>query len=209
MRLLPAGPGALLVELGSTEAVLAFAAEVERRRSAGWDRRVLEVVPGATTVLLDGLEDPRGTAEELARWTATGAPTGAGPGAGHARTVEVPCRYGGPDLAEVAAHWGVAEEDVPAVHAGLDHRVAFCGFAPGFAYIAGLGQLGGVPRLATPRPSVPAGSVALAGDFTGVYPRSSPGGWRIIGHTDAVLWDPARAVPALLAPGVAVRFLAV
>ena len=220
MRFLPAGPSALLVELESTSAVLALVAEIDRRRAAGWDRRVVDVVPGATTVLLDGLDDVEAIAGELTHWTWPGAGgdgggdsdgDGDGDGACGGRTapaVEVPCRYGGPDLAAVAAHWGVAVEDVPALHTGLDHRVAFCGFAPGFAYIAGLGPLGGVPRLPTPRSSVPAGSVAVAGDFTGVYPRSSPGGWQIIGRTDAVLWDPARPSPALLAPGTVVRFVA-
>lgn len=213
MRFLPAGPSALLVEVGSAEAVLALAAEIGRRRAGGWERQMVDVVPGATTVLLDGVENPRAVAEELAGWTVPtsaggGNATGGGPGTG-TPAVEVPCRYDGPDLAAVAAHWGVAEEDVPAVHAGLAHTVAFCGFSPGFAYIVGLGRLGGVPRLATPRTSVPAGSVAVAGDFTGIYPRPSPGGWRIIGRTGLVLWDPARPSPPLLTPGTSVRFVAV
>lgn len=210
MRVLPAGPSALLLEVGSPAAVMAVVAEIRRRRAMGWNPGALEVVPGAATVLLDGLSDVALAAHELAAWELEVlADTDPGDGADQpgGPPVEVPCRYGGPDLATVAAHWGVDEDDVPAVHAALDHRVAFCGFAPGFAYLTGLGRLGGVPRLATPRSSVPAGSVAVAGGFTGVYPRSSPGGWRIIGRTDLVLFDPDRSPPALLAPGTAVRFV--
>lgn len=218
MRFLPAGPQALLVELDAIEDVAALVAEIDRRRAAGWSRPVVDVVPGAVSVLLDGLDDPRAAAAELASWVASGATGPAWPPAGaeagragdrQAPLVEVPCRYGGPDLAAVASHWGVSADDVPGIHAGLEHRVAFCGFAPGFAYLTGLGRLGGVPRLATPRPAVPQGSVAVAGDFTGVYPRPSPGGWRIIGRTDLVLWDAARPRPALLAPGTVVRFVVV
>lgn len=200
MRFLPAGPTSLLVELGSPGAVLALVAEIDRRRSAGWTVAVTDVVPGAAAVLLDGVADPWAVAAELETWDVPPAPAGAGP------VVEVPCRYGGPDLAFVAAHWGVPEDDVPALHAGLAHRVAFCGFAPGFAYIAGLGWRGGVPRLPAPRTEVPAGSVAVAGDFTGIYPRPTPGGWRIIGRTDVVLWDLERPSPALLQPGTLVQF---
>ena len=208
MEFLPAGPRALLVELDTSDAALALAAEIERRRGAGWPHPVADVVPGATTVLLDGLEDPRAVAEDLAGW-AIEPSDGVPRPVADAGVVEVACRYDGPDLAAVAAHWGVAPGDVPGVHAGLCHQVSFCGFAPGFAYLTGLGTLGGVPRLPTPRPAVPAGSVALAGDFTGIYPRSSPGGWQIIGRTELVLWDPGRTPPALLAPGIRVRFVAV
>ncbi len=123
-----------------------------------------------------------------------------------AEPVVLPVRYDGADLAEVAALWGVAEEEVARVHSGIEFRVAFCGFAPGFGYLTGLPERLHVPRRATPRTAVPAGSVGLAGPYTGVYPRSSPGGWQLIGRTDAVLWDPAREPAALLAPGTRVRF---
>lgn len=96
--------------------------------------------------------------------------------------------------------------EVARIHAAADYRVAFCGFAPGFGYLTGLPRE--VPRRVTPRTAVPAGSVALAGPYTGVYPRSSPGGWQLIGTTDAVLWDTARVPAALLAPGTRVRFTA-
>jgi KipI family sensor histidine kinase inhibitor len=123
-------------------------------------------------------------------------------------TVEISCRYHGPDLADVAKHWGVAEAEVVEIHTSLSHRVAFCGFAPGFAYIDGLGERWQAPRRAAPRATLRAGSVGLAGTYTGIYPRPSPGGWQIIGYTDATLWDPGRDPPALLAPGTAVRFVA-
>jgi KipI family sensor histidine kinase inhibitor len=103
----------------------------------------------------------------------------------------------------------VAEREVVDVHTSLSHRVAFCGFAPGFAYVDGLGERWQVPRRPSPRPSVPAGSLAIGGVFSGIYPRSSPAGWQIIGHTDALLWDPGRDPPALLAPGTTVRFVPV
>lgn len=102
---------------------------------------------------------------------------------------------------------GVAPGEVGRIHAAAGYRVAFCGFAPGFGYLTGLPERYAVPRRATPRTAVPAGSVALAGPYTGVYPRSSPGGWRLVGTTDAVLWDPEREPPALLSPGLRVRFV--
>lgn len=201
MRFLPNGPAALLVELDGPDGVLSLLAEVDRHRRQGWGASLADVVPGATTVLLDGLDDPGRAAEEIASWPIGPVPAAArGP-------VDVPCRYGGPDLAAVAVHWGVSEGEVGELHSSLVHRVAFCGFAPGFAYIEGLGLRWEVPRRASPRPAVPGGSVALAGTYTGIYPRSSPGGWQLIGHTDVVLWDPDREPPALLGPGTPVRFV--
>jgi KipI family sensor histidine kinase inhibitor len=118
-------------------------------------------------------------------------------------------RYDGPDLSDVAAHWGVARHEVARIHADTEFTVAFCGFAPGFGYLTGLPARYDVPRRATPRTAVPPGSVALAGPYTGVYPRSSPGGWQLIGTTDTVLWDHARVPAALLSPGTRVKFVPV
>ncbi|MGW1275147.1 5-oxoprolinase subunit B family protein, partial [Streptomyces sp. NPDC002491] len=160
-----------------------------------------EIVPAARTVLLDGLSDPGRVASELAAADVPPAPPR------EQEAVEIPTRYDGPDLAEVAALWGVPEREVARIHAAAEFRVAFCGFAPGFGYLTGLPARYDVPRRSTPRTAVPAGSVALAGPYTGVYPRASPGGWQLIGTTDAVLWDHAREPAALLSPGTRVRFV--
>ncbi|MFE2705180.1 5-oxoprolinase subunit B family protein [Streptomyces mirabilis] len=201
-RALPVGDHALLVEVSSVAAAQALHAELLRRRAEG-SLSATEIVPAARTVLLDGLEDPRRLADQLPGWEIP-------PHTARAEeAIEIPVRYDGPDLADVAALWGVPEHEVPAIHAAAEFRVAFCGFAPGFGYLTGLPARYDVPRRTTPRTAVPAGSVALAGPYTGVYPRSSPGGWQLIGTTDAVLWDHARVPAALLAPGTRVRFVPV
>ncbi len=201
MRPLPVGEHALLIELDTAEEVEALHAELLRRAAAGTLPPVREIVPAARTVLLDGLDDPRGLTAELATWDIPALTTGDRP------AVEIPIRYDGPDLTEVAALWGVTEDEVVRLHSATTFRVAFCGFAPGFGYLTGLPEPLHVPRRATPRTKVPVGSVALAGPYTGVYPRSSPGGWQLIGTTDAVLWDPRREPAALFAPGTQVRFV--
>ncbi|MET7388485.1 allophanate hydrolase subunit 1 [Streptomyces sp. NPDC005529] len=201
-RVLPVGDRALLVEVSSGEAAQALHAELLRRRAEG-SLTVREIVPAARTVLLDGLDDPARVAERLPGWEIPPLGTRAD------EAVEIPVRYDGPDLTDVAALWGVRVHEVPTIHAAAEFRVAFCGFAPGFGYLTGLPERYDVPRRATPRTAVPAGSVALAGPYTGVYPRSSPGGWQLIGTTDAVLWDHTRVPAALLAPGTRVRFVPV
>ncbi|WP_405874965.1 5-oxoprolinase subunit PxpB [Streptomyces sp. NBC_00005] len=202
MRVLPVGGSALLVEVSSGDEAQALHAELLRRRAEGL-LTVHEIVPAARTVLLDGLDDPVRLASEL---TATEVPTAA---RREQAVVDIPVHYDGPDLADVAALWGVREQEVAQIHAATEFSVAFCGFAPGFGYLTGLPTRYDVPRRATPRTAVPAGSVALAGSYTGVYPRSSPGGWQLIGHTDTVLWDHARVPAALLSPGTRVRFVPV
>ncbi|AIR97155.1 5-oxoprolinase subunit B family protein [Streptomyces glaucescens] len=200
MRVLPVGDTALLVEVASGEEAQALHAELVRRRAEG-SLTVREIVPAARTVLLDGLANPGGVAAGLRAAEVPPAPPQP------ETVVRIPVRYDGPDLADVAAHWGVSPHDVARIHAGTEFRVAFCGFAPGFGYLTGLPPRYHVPRRATPRTAVPAGAVALAGPYTGVYPRSSPGGWQLIGRTDAVLWDHTRVPAALLAPGTRVRFV--
>lgn len=200
MRILSVGDDALLVEVASGADAEALHAELVRRRAAGL-LGVREIVPAARTVLLDGLSDPGRVASELAAADVPPAPPRG------QEVVEIPTRYDGPDLAEVAARWGVREREVARIHAAVEFRVAFCGFAPGFGYLTGLPSRYEVPRRSTPRTAVPAGSVALAGRYTGVYPRPSPGGWQLIGTTDAVLWDHASEPAALLSPGTRVRFV--
>ena len=201
MRALPVGDSALLVEVTSGDEAQALHAELLRRRAEGL-LTAREIVPAARTVLLDGLDDPVRLASELTASEVPPAPPR------EQAVVDIPVRYDGPDLADVAAHWGVGEREVARIHAATEFSVAFCGFAPGFGYLTGLPPLYDVPRRATPRTAVPAGSVALAGPYTGVYPRSSPGGWQLIGRTDAVLFDVDRDPPALLSPGTRVRFRA-
>ncbi|MFB8119377.1 allophanate hydrolase subunit 1 [Streptomyces sp. NPDC055962] len=202
IRVTQAGPRALLVELPSGEEAEAFHAELLRRRAAGELPALREIVPGARTVLLDGVED-RALAGRLRSWTVPPLDRGDG------EAVEIPVVYDGPDLADVAKAWGVAAGEVPRLHARTEFRVAFCGFAPGFGYLTGLPGHLSVPRRATPRTRVPAGALALAGPYTGVYPRSSPGGWQLIGRMPGpeALWDPDREPAALLRPGARVRFV--
>jgi KipI family sensor histidine kinase inhibitor len=192
VRTLAVGRDAFLVEVASPQHAVALASWGRERRLAR------DVVPGAESVLFDGVQDSAHLGETLATWRPGETP--AGP------DVEVEVTYDGPDLPFVAEQWGCSVEEVVVRHQETRFVSAFCGFTPGFAYLSGLEH--DVPRLPTPRTRVPAGSVALAGLWCGVYPGESPGGWRLIGRTDAVLWDSDRAQPALLAPGVRPRFVA-
>jgi KipI family sensor histidine kinase inhibitor len=203
VRFLRCGPDAVLVEVSSLDEVAAVRATVLAavRRSLLPD--VVEVVPAARTVLVavrpgsDGLEAVRSLLDG-GPVDAAAAPAG--------RAVTLPVTYDGPDLQMVASTAGVSVDEVVALHSGPTYTVAFCGFAAGFGYLTGLPATLQQPRLDTPRQSVPAGAVGIAGEFTGAYPRSSPGGWRLLGRTSAVLFDPRRSPPALLAPGDRVRF---
>jgi KipI family sensor histidine kinase inhibitor len=129
-----------------------------------------------------------------------------------ARIVEIPVRYGGAfgeDLDTAATELGITPDALAAGHRDALYTVAIIGFAPGFPYLSGLDPALALPRLATPRTRVPAGSVGIGGAQTGIYPRESPGGWRLIGRTPLTLFDPLRASPSLLAPGDRVRFVAI
>ncbi|MFC9329863.1 5-oxoprolinase subunit PxpB [Kitasatospora sp. NPDC057015] len=196
------GPHALLAEVADAAEAAALYRALAALRAAGELPAVTEIVPAARTVLLDGAEDLAALSAVLTAWQPAAGTGPPGP------LVEVPTVYDGADLAEVAALWNVSVEAAVRIHTEPEYLVAFCGFAPGFGYLTGLPERYGVPRRATPRPSVAAGSVALAGPYTGVYPRSSPGGWQLLGHTGLPLWDAAREPAALLAPGVRVRFTA-
>lgn len=206
MRLLSVGASALLVEVGSVAEASALYAAARSAAQQEADLRWVDLVPAARTVLFDGVAD----LDRLRAWLASMVPGPAGDRAPAAqRRVEVPTVYDGVDLGAVAQLWGMTRAEAVATHTATDLLVAFCGFAPGFAYCTGLPERLSVPRLATPRPRVPAGSVAVAGEFTGVYPTASPGGWRLLGRTDLRLWDPSADEPATLAPGTRVRFVAV
>ena len=200
MRLRSAGECGVLVELDDLAGVHRLAAAVRTARLAG----VVDVVPGYRTVLVttsdpDALADVRGALPALALPDVHSA---------RGRLVEVPVVYDGADLPEVCRLTGLTSEEVVARHTAVEYVVAFLGFTPGFPYLVGLDPALHVPRRATPRTAVPAGAVGLAGDQTGVYPIASPGGWQLIGRTDAVLFDPRRDPPALLAPGDRLRFVA-
>ena len=123
--------------------------------------------------------------------------------------LEIPVRYDGEDLRAVAESCSLSVNEVIALHAGAEYRAEFCGFAPGFAYLRGLPAVLHVPRRASPRTRVPAGAVAIAAEYSAVYPRESPGGWHLLGTTSLVMWDAARPAPALLVPGARVRFVEV
>ncbi|HET9897073.1 MAG TPA: urea amidolyase family protein [Streptosporangiaceae bacterium] len=172
-------------------------------KGAGFDG-VIDVVPGARTVLVltsPGSRSPDELAARIAGLPVTEPP------AGPRDIIEIPVVYDGPDLADVASLAGLVAGEVIERHAAALYTVGWLGFAPGFGYLTGLDQrLAAVPRLASPRPSVPAGSVAIAAGLTAVYPSASPGGWRLIGRTTARMWDPYREPAALLAPGQRVRF---
>jgi KipI family sensor histidine kinase inhibitor len=201
VAVLPVGERAFLLEAGSLDEVLAVHAALEAARPDG----VVDLVPAARTVLVR--VDPRVLPVSAARAWAVGvaadAEEGVATGGG---TVELEVAYDGADLAETADLLGVRAAELVRRHTGASWTVAFTGFAPGFGYLVSPDWPFDVPRLASPRTRVPAGAVALAGEFSGAYPRDTPGGWRLIGTTDARLFDPDAASPALLAPGTRVRF---
>ena len=200
MNLLPYGDRAVLIEPTDPAAVPALRNWLVTQGFPG----IVSVVPAARTVLVELDPAVLTVAQAIALLAEVSVPA-AEPVAGD--LVELPVRYDGADLAAVAEQAGVGEQELIELHSGREYTVRFCGFAPGFGYLTGLDVRLRLPRLATPRPSVPAGSVGIAGEFTGVYPRSSPGGWRLLGSTDVPLFDLHRQPPALLAPGVRVRFV--
>jgi KipI family sensor histidine kinase inhibitor len=210
MRLRPMGESAFLAELPDAAATL----DLYRRLAADRPAGVQDVVPAARTVLVTfhpGVPAAHRTAAE--HWLRAAASSADQPGAASdagdvepSGLVRIAVRYGGPDLEEVGALLGISVDDVIAAHTGTVWAAAFIGFAPGFAYLQAPDGRLDVPRRSSPRSAVPAGSVALAAGYCGVYPRESPGGWHLIGTTDAVLWDADRPRPALLAPGTEVEF---
>jgi KipI family sensor histidine kinase inhibitor len=197
------GDRALLVECASADDVLALTDTVRDAHLPG----VIDVVPAARTVLVT-LDDPVLQAATRSRLAGIDVTTPEEQAAEHGPRVVIDVVYDGADLAIVAGDLGMAVEEVIDAHTRTPWRVGFCGFAPGFAYLIDGDPRLNVPRRAEPRSRVPAGSVALAGAFSGVYPRDSPGGWQLIGRTDAVLWDINRSQPALLTPGTRVQFRA-
>jgi KipI family sensor histidine kinase inhibitor len=218
----PAGDGALLVEAGPEPGAPGrLRALIQDQNFAG----IADVVPGAETVLVVLEPAPRGLQELAGRLKAliaseagdapgmdgAGAISGkkggrGGGGEPDGAVTEIPVVYDGPDLAEVAEYTGLSPEEVIERHAAAEYLVGWLGFSPGFGYLTGLDPALHVPRRNSPRTSVPAGSVAIAGPLAAVYPAASPGGWQLLGRTTARLWDVRREPPAVLAPGRRVRF---
>jgi KipI family sensor histidine kinase inhibitor len=206
MRILTIDRSTVLVELPGLDEVLALQASLAAVPIDG----IQELLPAARTLMLR-FDPERLTREQLEAALAntqarrgTVVPTRtSGP------LVEIPLRYDGEDLAEVARLAGLTVEEVIRRHQASEFTVAFCGFAPGFAYLVGGDPALQVPRRATPRPQVPAGAVALGGGYCGVYPQATPGGWQLIGRTSMAMWDPDRDPPARLTPGMRVRFRAI
>jgi KipI family sensor histidine kinase inhibitor len=197
------GDQALLLQFDSTAEVLAWTGALREAALPG----VLDIVPASRTVLLK-LAGPRHQSAvrrrlrtlQVAPDTVTTTPP--------EQPMTIDVVYDGADLAEVADRTGLSTAQVINAHTSTPWQVGFCGFAPGFAYLVGGDPRLAVPRRSEPRSSVPAGAVGLAGEFTGIYPRRSPGGWQLIGHTEAVMWDIDRPNPALLTPGMWVQFRA-
>jgi KipI family sensor histidine kinase inhibitor len=197
---LPCGTAAVLLELGSLDEVLGFHAALRDDLPAG----VLELVPAARTLLLH--IDPAATdLHAVERAVRHVTPRYDDRSSGD--LLEIPVVYDGEDLAEVGSLTGWGADGVVERHTGAEWTVAFGGFAPGFGYMVDPAGEWDVPRRSTPRTRVPRGAVALAGEFAGVYPKESPGGWQLIGSTDLDVFDLEREPAALLTPGTRVRFV--
>ncbi len=199
MNLLNYGDRALLLEVADTDEVIGWTTAIRDAALPG----VVDLVPGARTVLVIG--DAPQVIPLLQKDLKALSPTETttlddGP------VVEVPVVYDGPDLDDIARLTDLDVDEVIEAHTGTAWKVAFGGFAPGFAYLIGGDARLEVPRRDTSRTKVPAGAVGLAGEFSGIYPRSSPGGWQLLGHTDLPMWDVDRDPPALLQPGTRVQF---
>lgn len=199
MNLLNYGDRALLLEVADTDEVIGWTTAIHDAALPG----VVDLVPGARTVLVIGDAPqviPRLQKDLKALSPRETTTLDDGP------VVEVPVVYDGPDLDDIARLTGLDVDEVIEAHTGTAWKVAFGGFAPGFAYLIGGDARLEVPRRDTSRTKVPAGAVGLAGEFSGIYPRSSPGGWQLLGHTDLPMWDVDRDPPALLQPGTRVQF---
>ncbi len=203
-EVLPYGDRALLLELGDTARVVSWADALRADPPPGLG----EVVAGGASLLVVAARDTR-LADLRAALAEVPEPDDGGRLPADGPAVEIPVRYDGPDLADVARLTALTEQEVVAAHTGQTWRVAFGGFAPGFGYLLGDDDRLRVPRREASRTEVPRGAVGLADSYAGVYPRRSPGGWQLIGSTDAVMWDIERDPPALLTPGASVRFVRV
>jgi KipI family sensor histidine kinase inhibitor len=205
-RVLPYGDDAVLVELAGLDEVRALDDAVRAARASDPDAAaIVDQVPATRTLLLRVRDGADARELPVLRWWAARSQRARESGVGE---VVLRVDYDGADLADVARLTGCTPDEVVARHTGSVYTVAFGGFMPGFAYLTGLDPALRVPRLDSPRERVPPGSVAIADEFSAVYPAASPGGWRLLGRCDAVLFDVDREPPALLQPGARVRFVA-
>lgn len=199
MRVLPYGDRAFMLEFDDVQQVVGHHVAILAADPVG----IVELVPAARTILIEVDESLRALADVVREVSALDPLP---PDAGRPMSlVEIPVRYDGPDLADAANAVGLSVVELVRRHAQQTWTAAFTGFTPGFAYLVGQDEWE-IPRRESPRVAVPAGAVAMAGPFTGIYPRESPGGWQIIGHTDVALWDLERESPALIPAGCRVRF---
>lgn len=213
-RCQPLGERTVLLDFPGAPPSLALQQRLWRLRQQLLDAgdAVVDCVPGMGNLSWvfdpDRLEGDAACARLMALWQAQLGQ--AVPDLAASRLVELPVQYGGeagPDLASLARHHGLSPREVVRLHSEAEYRVFFLGFLPGFAYLDGLPEALHTPRLATPRPAVPAGSVGIGGAQTGVYPCASPGGWHLIGRTPLPLIDAAAQPPTLLQPGDRLRFV--
>lgn len=211
MRIMPEGDRALVVDFGEhideavNDAVNALAGKIRKHNIEG----VEEMIPTFRSLLI--LFDPKRTSMKTLREgiekldLASSAEEKK-----EKRILHIPCCYGGKygeDLLDMEKVTGLSREEIVKIHSGTDYRVYMLGFLPGFAYLGGLDERIAAPRLKTPRLSIPAGSVAIGGNQTGVYPIASPGGWRIIGSTPIEFYNPNREEPILCRAGDYIRFV--
>ena len=196
MRLLPCGPGAVLAEYDTIDEVMAVDGALRSAALAGID----DVIPAARTVLVTFRQVDRAALDALLV-PGPSTPRPQGP------IVEIPVAYDGVDLEEVAIATGLTVEQVIESHSSIEYSAAFLGFTPGWAYLVGLPSELRLPRRSTPRTAITAGAVAIANEFTGVYPTVSPGGWHLLGHTEVTMFDVHRDKPALIMAGDRVRFV--
>jgi KipI family sensor histidine kinase inhibitor len=203
-RIRRAGERAVVLDVGANPPAVA---KQVRRLAQTAGSTLADVVPGASTVLVVAT-DPAQLTRFLAALPQLDSTDDLPDDDPAAAVVELAVRYDGPDLITVAEATGMDVAEVVRRHCAATYRAAFTGFAPGFAYLTGLDPRLQLPRRDSPRPAVPPGSVAIADTYSAVYPRASPGGWHLLGSTDALIFDPDRASPALISPGTYVRFAA-
>jgi KipI family sensor histidine kinase inhibitor len=203
VRLMPAGTAAVLAEVADLEEMMALYRGLQQARDTPGGHGITELVPAVRTVLIEfdpAITTARRVAELAAEQSLTAVPDDAGD------VVTIQAVYDGPDLDATCEALGMTRAAFVLWHTEVRWRVAFTGFAPGFGYLVSPGHTVSIPRLREPRTKVPAGSIAMADVFTGIYPTESPGGWRIVGRTDHLLFDVDRPQPVTLTPGTAVRF---